>query len=109
MNGSTKAAVLSGAAMLCLVLGGVIHSPHGDLARVRRRPGRGSSDADLRGRAKGIALAEAADGRCTVCQMTIRPQVMQELRQGLEALIFCESCKRILYYNPPVNVEEQMV
>lgn len=52
-----------------------------------------------------VALASADEGRCNACYMTIRAQVMQELRQGLDGIIFCESCKRILYYNPPVSVE----
>lgn len=60
----------------------------------------------IRQRAKGVAVAEAAEGRCTACQMLIRPQVLQELRQGIDSLTFCESCKRILYYNPPVDVEQ---
>jgi hypothetical protein len=30
---------------------------------------------------------------------------MQELRQD-RTLLFCESCKRIIYYNPPVSVEQ---
>jgi predicted nucleic acid-binding Zn-ribbon protein len=60
----------------------------------------------IRRRAGGVAVAEAVDGRCTACNMTIRPQVMQELRQGLDGIIFCESCKRILYYNPPVLIDE---
>jgi len=60
----------------------------------------------IRKRAGGVAVAEAVEGRCTACNMTIRPQVMQELRQGLDGIIFCESCKRILYYNPPVLIDE---
>lgn len=56
----------------------------------------------------GLAVAEAEHGRCKGCNMIIRPQVMQELRQGISELIFCESCKRILYYNPPVSVEAEV-
>jgi len=55
---------------------------------------------------QGMALAEAAEGRCTVCNMIVRPQVMQELRISAEALIFCENCKRILYYNPMIAIDE---
>lgn len=55
----------------------------------------------------GLAIAEGTDGRCKACNMAVRPQLMQELRQGL-SLIFCENCKRILYYNPPVSVEEHV-
>lgn len=55
---------------------------------------------------QGIAVAEAADGRCTVCNMIVRPQMMQELRMSGDSLIFCENCKRILYYNAPVLIDE---
>ena len=54
---------------------------------------------------KGIGVAEALDGRCSVCQIQMRPQFFQELRKG-EKFMQCESCLRILYYNPPVKVED---
>ena len=53
----------------------------------------------------GIVAAEATGGRCSACQITLRPQYFQDLRRG-DNLMFCESCGRILYYNPPVNVED---
>jgi len=53
-----------------------------------------------------IAVAEAVEGTCSVCHMVIRPAVLQQLRTDSEELIFCESCKRILFYNPPVSVEQ---
>jgi hypothetical protein len=53
----------------------------------------------------GVVVAEASGGRCSACQITLRPQHLQDLRRG-DALMFCESCGRILYYNPPVNVED---
>ena len=54
---------------------------------------------------RGIAVSEVIDGRCSVCHMTVRPQFFQELRKGNEIMI-CESCQRILYYNPPVAFDE---
>ena len=54
---------------------------------------------------KGIGIAEALDGRCSVCQIQMRPQFFQELRKG-EQFMQCESCLRILYYNPPVKFED---
>jgi predicted nucleic acid-binding Zn-ribbon protein len=54
---------------------------------------------------KGIGVAEAADGRCTACQMAMRPQFFQELKRG-DKVMACESCLRILYYNPPVKFED---
>ncbi|MDQ2950237.1 MAG: C4-type zinc ribbon domain-containing protein [Acidobacteriota bacterium] len=56
---------------------------------------------------RGLALAEAQDGRCSACQISLRPQFYQELRRG-EELMFCESCGRILYYNPPVSFENDI-
>lgn len=53
----------------------------------------------------GIVVAEASGGRCSACQITLRPQYFQDLRRG-DQLMFCESCGRILYYNPPVSVED---
>jgi uncharacterized protein len=54
---------------------------------------------------KGIALAEAVDGRCTACHMGLRPQYLLDLKQG-DQILHCENCQRILYYNPPQSVEE---
>jgi predicted nucleic acid-binding Zn-ribbon protein len=48
---------------------------------------------------KGMAVAEARDGGCTVCHVRMRPQMFNEVRRG-EALIQCESCLRILYFLP---------
>lgn len=56
---------------------------------------------------RGIGVAEAVEGRCNVCQIQMRPQFFQELRRG-ESFMQCESCNRILYYNPPVNVEAEV-
>jgi hypothetical protein len=54
---------------------------------------------------RGIAVAEAVDGRCSVCNMGLRPQFFQELKRG-DQVMSCESCLRMLYYNPPVAVED---
>jgi predicted nucleic acid-binding Zn-ribbon protein len=48
---------------------------------------------------KGLAVAEARDGICTVCHVRLRPQVFNEVRRN-ESLIQCESCLRILYFSP---------
>jgi predicted nucleic acid-binding Zn-ribbon protein len=49
---------------------------------------------------KGIAMAEARDGLCTVCHVRLRPQVFNEVRRN-ERIIQCDSCTRILYFVPP--------
>jgi uncharacterized protein len=56
---------------------------------------------------KGTAIADGTQGRCSACQMTIRPQHFQDLKRS-EKLLTCESCGRILYYNPPVSLEHEM-
>ena len=48
---------------------------------------------------RGSALAEAIDHRCGGCQVLLRPQVYNELR-STEKFITCDSCQRILYYDP---------
>jgi predicted nucleic acid-binding Zn-ribbon protein len=45
----------------------------------------------------GIAVAEARNNSCTACFMSLRPQVMAEIRRG-EDVITCDNCNRILYY-----------
>ena len=56
----------------------------------------------------GVAVAEAAEGRCSGCHMVLRPQFFQDLRHS-DQVMFCESCGRILYYNPPVSFEHDLV
>jgi len=59
----------------------------------------------LRKARRGVAVAEVGEGRCAACHIGVRPQFMQELRRG-DKVMFCESCGRILVYNPPQSVEE---
>jgi predicted nucleic acid-binding Zn-ribbon protein len=54
---------------------------------------------------RGVAVAEAINGRCSVCNMVIRLQFFQDLKKG-DQVMACESCTRILYYNPPVSIED---
>ena len=48
---------------------------------------------------KGIAIAEAKDGLCTVCHVRLRPQVFNDVRRN-DTLTQCESCTRILSFVP---------
>jgi predicted nucleic acid-binding Zn-ribbon protein len=47
----------------------------------------------------GLAVALAVGGSCSACHVKIRPAAMQILKQGRE-IVYCDSCKRILYYEP---------
>ena len=45
----------------------------------------------------GVAVAEARNRSCSACFMSLRPQVMAEIRRG-EEVITCDNCGRILYF-----------
>jgi predicted nucleic acid-binding Zn-ribbon protein len=51
--------------------------------------------------AKGTGLARAEGQQCSGCRMGIRPQVWNQLRDGL--VTPCESCSRILYFDPALE------
>jgi uncharacterized protein len=55
----------------------------------------------IRKKWNGMVMAEATNGRCSACQIILRPQFYQDLKRS-EDLMTCESCGRILVYNPPV-------
>jgi predicted nucleic acid-binding Zn-ribbon protein len=55
----------------------------------------------------GIAIAEAIDGRCSRCYISLRPQFFQELKRG-DKVMTCESCNRILYYQRVESFEDQV-
>ena len=68
-------------------------------------------------KSKGTAVAEALNQKCMACQMMLRPQRWNELRdRDIVEMMSCESCGRMLWYDPardsptrkPVQVEEQM-
>jgi len=47
----------------------------------------------------GLAVALVSGGACSACHVKVRPAAMQSLKQGRE-ILYCDSCKRILYYEP---------
>ena len=59
----------------------------------------------IRKKWSGVAIAEVEGGRCSACQIVLRPQYFQQIRRG-DQLMTCESCGRFLFYNPPVQVED---
>jgi predicted nucleic acid-binding Zn-ribbon protein len=56
----------------------------------------------IRKKWRGTVVADGSNGRCSACQMTLRPQLFQDLRKGATAMQ-CESCQRFLWYTPPVT------
>ena len=56
---------------------------------------------------RGTAVAEARDGVCQACHVRMRLQIWVEVKKN-EQVFQCESCSRVLYYEPPpptVSVE----
>lgn len=51
---------------------------------------------------KGTGISEALDHKCSACQMVVRPQRWNDLtgRDFLESIYNCESCGRMLFYDP---------
>ncbi|HEX6285834.1 MAG TPA: C4-type zinc ribbon domain-containing protein [Pyrinomonadaceae bacterium] len=56
----------------------------------------------------GVAVAEARNRSCTACFMSLRPQVMAEIRRG-EEIITCDNCGRILFYAPSDSLQTDAV
>src|ERR1700716_2510799 len=48
---------------------------------------------------RGTGLAEVRDHKCMGCQVKLRPQTYNEVRNG-EKVMVCESCSRGYYFNP---------
>ena len=50
---------------------------------------------------KGTAVSEALNQKCSACQMMVRPQKWNDLRdRDNNEMMTCESCGRLLYYDP---------
>jgi predicted nucleic acid-binding Zn-ribbon protein len=55
---------------------------------------------------RGSGLAEVCDHKCMGCQVMLRPQTYNEVRNG-EKVMVCESCSRIYYFNPANEVKPE--
>ena len=53
-------------------------------------------------KSRGTGLAEGVDQKCSACQMMVRPQRWNDLRDRSndQLLMTCESCGRLLYWDP---------
>jgi predicted nucleic acid-binding Zn-ribbon protein len=53
-------------------------------------------------KSRGTGISEAVDHKCSACQMMVRPQRWNDLtdRSNPEAIFTCESCGRLLFYDP---------
>jgi hypothetical protein len=71
----------------------------GEVAGVDAR-GLATYEQLLKGR-RGIAVAKMVGESCTACHVRLRPHFVQQIRRN-EGLVQCESCQRILYFEPPV-------
>ena len=75
----------------------IIDSPTGDSSL---------ATYDRIARGKGTAVSEALNQKCTACQMMVRPQRWNDLRDNSpestasQTLMTCENCGRLLFYDP---------
>lgn len=62
------------------------------------------AEYDRMAAAHKMPIATVEQQRCSACQMMVRPQRWNEIRQG--AVHFCESCGRFLYFNPAIDLSD---
>jgi predicted nucleic acid-binding Zn-ribbon protein len=53
----------------------------------------------------GVAMSPVTDDFCSICQMRVRPQMLNELLT-MKEIITCEACGRILYWVKPPEEED---
>ena len=57
---------------------------------------------------RGSGLAEVREHKCMGCQVMLRPQTYNEVRNG-EQIVFCDSCQRVLYFDPANEPKPEQV
>lgn len=71
-------------------------------AKLRPQVGEGTlATYDCVAKAKGTGLSEGVDQKCSACQMLLRPQKWNDLRDRSDhdTIMTCESCGRLLYWD----------
>jgi uncharacterized protein len=56
---------------------------------------------------RGSGIAEVRNQKCMGCQVMLRPQTYNDIRSG-QQIVFCDSCQRVLYFNPAEELKEQV-
>jgi predicted nucleic acid-binding Zn-ribbon protein len=56
---------------------------------------------------RGTGIARAENQQCTGCRMGVRPQTWNQLREG--QLLTCDSCSRLLYWDPAMAPPPKVV
>jgi len=56
---------------------------------------------------RGSGISEVRDHKCMACQVMLRPQTYNEVRSGNQTIV-CDSCQRILYFNPAEELVDQI-
>jgi predicted nucleic acid-binding Zn-ribbon protein len=80
--------------------------------RAKRDQMRSGVDADLLrhyervSKFRGSGISEVRDHKCMACQVMLRPQTYNEVRSGQQTIV-CDSCQRILYFNPAHELAAQ--
>ena len=54
---------------------------------------------------RGSGVAEARDGMCQACHVRMRVQIWVEVKKN-EQLFQCESCSRVVFYEPPPPIAD---
>lgn len=57
---------------------------------------------------RGSGLAEVLDHKCMGCQVMLRPQTYNEVRNA-QKIMFCDSCQRVLYFDPSKEVKPEVI